>query len=832
MEQPNATNHNLADGFDRYEDIFFLTQPDQLVNRIRKGSIFTFFTENGVQLQLDFVTPSLLRFTYEQTQNEVASPLPYVLDPDFARPGLPELEEEDQLSHFCIRSATLICLIDKSDLRIKIYDRETKTLVNEDTRPFSSRSTIMKGKDQVAISKKTQRHEKYYGLGDKSCSLNLRGQCLENWNTDSFAYTRKTDPLYRSIPFYYGLNQGLAYGIFLHNTHRSFFDFDSTATGETTITAEGGTMDYFFIYGPNLNQIAQTYHLLTGVPELPPLWALGFHQCRWSYYPESRVHALAREFRDRKIPCDAIYLDIDYMDHYKCFTWNENYFPNPQQMIQRLKDQGFQTIVMIDPGIKAENGYWVYEDGLKRDVFCRRTSGELMIGPVWPENCVFPDFTNPATRQWWHTLYEELYVQQGISGFWNDMNEPAVFQVKSLTFPNEVSHHFEGNPTTHPQVHNIYGMQMSRATFEGLKQWKARKRPFVLTRATFSGGQRYAAIWTGDNIASWEHLRLASIQCQRASISGFSFVGSDVGGFAKTPDGELFVRWLQLGVFHPLYRVHSMGNHAGGAEIVDQEQVKASEMEERNDQEPWSFGDEFTDLARSAINLRYRLLSYLYSAFSQHVEDGVPLLRSLVFYDQHDEQCQDRENEFLFGHQMLANPILQRGARHQVTYLPAGDWYDFHSHQLHRGKQEIQQAVELDSIPLFVRAGSVIPLSPIRQHTGALPGAAPLLRVYYGSNESGAGYLYEDQGEGYAHLRGVFKKRFFTTEGRAGSCTVVQTVAGTWEVPYEKIQIQVIGLPFAPDVVRVDEQEIESLKQENGTLSFSLPQDFKKLEIR
>ncbi|MCB0589481.1 MAG: hypothetical protein KDD06_29625, partial [Phaeodactylibacter sp.] len=327
--------------------------------------------------------------------------------------------------------------------------------------------------------------------------------------------------------------------------------------------------------------------------------------------------------------CDAIYLDIDYMDGYRCFTWNKDYFPNPSAMIGKLRQQGFQTVVMIDPGIRVDSKYRVYQKGMEKEAFARRSSGELMRGPVWPPDCVFPDFTRPDVREWWGGLYKGLYLEDGVSGFWNDMNEPAVFKVEGATCPDNVLHHYDGHPCDHRKAHNVYGQQMSRATFEGLKKLKPGKRPFVLTRATFSGGQRFASVWTGDNAATWEHLRLANLQCQRLSASGFSFVGSDIGGFDKQPDGELFIRWLQLAVFHPLYRVHSMGNNIDGAAEAEAEMIQAAEKENRMDQEPWSFGEDNTLLARKAIEFRYELLPYIYTAFRQYVQTGSPVIRSL-----------------------------------------------------------------------------------------------------------------------------------------------------------------------------------------------------------
>ena len=818
--------NEATEGFDRYEDVYYDESPNQIIKFENQESRFVFQSANRFLLFIDVISDEIIRFRYT-ADLEIPNEFSYVLQPLADHSGT--VEFQDQVGSFLISTSSLHCVVDKSDLQIKLLDRNADNqVISEDALPLYLRRTILEGTKFVKISKKADPNEAYFGLGDKSGALNLRGQLLENWNTDSFGYEADTDPLYRSIPFYYGLRNGNAYGVFLHNTSRSHFDFDTQQENTTSFWVEGGYVDYFFINGPELLDVARQYSKLTGTAELPPIWALGFHQCRWSYFPEKRVYEIADDFRKHKIPCDAIYLDIDYMDGFRCFTWNQEYFPDPTKMIHNLSENGFHTVVMIDPGIKADPEYWVYQDGISKNVFCRRTNGEIMVGPVWPDNCVFPDFTNPRVREWWKQLYTALYIENGVSGFWNDMNEPAVFKVNRLTFPDEVMHDFDGYPTTHAQAHNIYGLQMSRATMEGLKRLKPQKRPFLLTRATFSGGQRYAAIWTGDNIASWEHLRLANIQCQRISISGFSFVGTDIGGFAEVPDGELFVRWLQLGIFHPLYRVHSMGNHAGGAEMVDVEAVKASESENRLDQEPWSFGEPYTTLAKQAIDLRYQLLGYLYTAFQQYVQEGIPVLQSLVFYDQTDVNCINRENEFLCGQDLLVNPVIEEGETTQITYLPRGQWYEFNTNEIFLGQQMIRTAAGIDQIPIFVKAGTILPIYPSRQHTNE-PISNLILRVYYASN--GQSQLYEDNGEGYDYQSGNYILRSFSIDGSEQKLEIHQQYVGQFKTTYPHITLQVIGLPFKVGNCKVDGEIYPSKIAEIGLVINEIGQDFTSIVI-
>jgi len=811
----------------RYPDVYEDFSPDTLSGyEAISDSQMLLRSENGIHLRIEAIDAHTIRFRYAP-EGAFERDFSYVLDPDAAyeSPAFTVSEEDGYLS---LRTAALICLVEKEGLKTKLYEAESGELLSEDRAAFCARRSIRHGTEWVAVEKACQSGEAYFGLGDKSCSLNLRGHKLENWNTDAFAYEADTDPLYRSIPFFYGLREGKAYGIFLHNTFRTHFDFGHEKAEVLKFWADGGEMDYFFLYGPKLLQVAQRYAWLTGRPELPPLWALGFHQCRWSYFPEERVYEIAREFRKRKIPCDAIYLDIDYMDGYRCFTWNKSHFPNPKKLISRLREDGFQTIVMIDPGIRVDPDYHVYQQGRKRQAFCYRSNGELMRGPVWPPDCVFPDFSKPDTREWWGTLYEELYLEQGVSGFWNDMNEPAVFKLDIATFPPQVLHHNEGAPSDHSRIHNIYGHQMSRATYEGLKRLRPEKRPFVLTRATHSGGQRFASVWTGDNVASWEHLRLANLQCQRLSISGFSFVGSDVGGFKKQPDGELFLRWMQLAVFHPLYRVHSMGNNADGAAEADAAAIRESERLNRLDQEPWSFGEPYTELSKQAIELRYRLLPYLYTLFRQYALDGRPVLRSLVFEDQSDPAALTQEGPFLFGSHLLVLPVLEKSQTMAKGYLPAGEWYDYYTGLRYQGRQEVKISCGLESIGLLVKAGTVLPHYPVQQYVREKDFDFINLKIYYGQLDS---ELYEDSGEGYDYQQGAFCLSSFRTVIKQDGFELLQSRSGEYRPSYSQYRLQISGLPFDAASCSCDGTSLRVETNEQGAW-VDVPADFRFIQFQ
>lgn len=823
-----AVPNESAEATSRYPDVYFMHKTGMLAGWEQVGDHRILFRgEKDADLLIEVYSPEIFRIRY--AVNAAFSEAPsYALVEQEAK-GRVLFEVREQEKYVSLSTGKLECRIARSDLHLKILEAGTETVLLEEAMPFSARSTIMNGMEYLKVSHRAQPEERYFGLGDKACSMDLRGQNLQNWNTDSFGFQRDTDPMYRTIPFYYSLNEGRAYGLFLHNTWRSHFDFDASGTHTTSIWTEGGEMDYFFIYGPELMTVNRRYMALTGKPELAPLWALGFHQCRWSYYPESRVESIAREFRERSIPCDAIYLDIDYMDGYRCFTWDRSHFPDPKRLISGLKERGFQTVVMIDPGIRVDPEYDVYKSGMEQEVFCRRTSGELMTGPVWPQRCVFPDYTDPQVRTWWADLYQELYGEQGVSGFWNDMNEPAVFKVNHLTFPDNVWHHCEGFGGDHRKAHNIYGQQMSRATYEGLKKHQPDKRPFVLTRATFSGGQRYAAIWTGDNVASWEHLRLANIQCQRMSISGFSFVGTDIGGFVDEPGGELLVRWLQLAVFHPVFRIHSMGNNVDGASEVEADMIQEAERLNRLDQEPWTYGEPYTSRARTAIEFRYILLPYIYTYFQRATTLGDPMLKPLAFFDQQDPEAVKRENEFIFGDHLLVCPVLRPKCNSVTAYLPHGIWYDFHRATPYTGGQKVRLRTRQDRLPILVRAGAVIPTYPVQQYTGELDIQYVGLRAYFGSLDENPWYV--DAGEGYDYQTGGYRLAEFTTSGSGQGFRIQQRITGNFQPTASAYRLKIFGLPSDPVSLKVDGRETHFSELPLKEVVVELPLDFEEIEV-
>lgn len=775
--------------------------------RRTEGGTFEFVTDNGVLLRVLLVAEGIVRFRFSP-EGRFEDDFSYSIDPAFSAP-VPHHEFIEFGDGFAIKTGCLSVRISRQGLRTTITDTASGRILCQDERGFHWEDNKRFGGEIVKMSKVCQTGEYFYGLGDKSCDLNLRGRRFELWGSDTYAYGPETDPLYKNIPFYLSLCRGRSYGIFFDNTFRTKFDFGCETPNVTSFRAEGGEMNYYFIYGDTPLDVVRRYTRLTGLPDMPPLWALGYHQCKWSYYPEAMVRAIAREFRERSIPCDALYLDIDYMDGYRCFTWDAERFPDPARMVSDLEREGFKTVAIIDPGLKIDPNYPVWAEGMGKGYFCRRQDGNLMKGSVWPGLCHFPDFTRPKVRHWWADQFRGLIGEVGVHGIWNDMNEPAVFE--EGTFPDDVRHDYDGHPCSHRKAHNIYGMQMIRATNEGLKRFGKGRRPFSITRSAYAGTQRFACGWTGDNVASWEHLNMANTQCQRLATSGMSFIGSDVGGFIETPSPELYLRWVQLAVFHPFFRTHSSGDHG--------------------EQEPWSFGEETTAWVRSAIELRYRLLPAIYTAFRQYVRDGTPMLRSLPLVDHQNPDAYWRSAEFFFGDHLYVVPILSEGENGRFLYLPRGDWFSYHDDTKPKAvATDIWMDCPVDRIPVFVPGGAVVPHWPLQQHVGEIPHPEPELRVWWKDGEETSEW-YEDDGDGDAWKQGIFRDSVIHVSGTSGRLALHRDWKGKWRPGYEVLHLTFCGVPSTETELPaiIDGDPTSAHRGEDGRYRVEAPPDFRKL---
>lgn len=694
-------------------------------------------------------------------------------------------------------------VIEKATLEVAIKDKKGH-IISQDKGAYTNDLHYENGTNKIIYKKEIPDGEHFYGLGDKPTHPDLRGKRLTIWGTDQYGYYDYTDPLYKNIPFYIGLHSYQSYGIFIDNTYKSTFDFGHHVRDVMEVIIEGGELNYYFIYGPEMIDVASRYALLTGTPEMPPLWALGYQQCKWSYFPESNVYEVTDRLRKEQIPCDVFYLDIDYMEGFRCFTWDKEKFPQPIKMIANLKEKGFKTVVIIDPGIKIDEDYHIYQQAMEKGYFCKAGEGGYISGKVWPGECYFPDFTNAEVRDWWRDLFEELISENGIRGVWNDMNEPALFDVPNKSFPLTVRHDYDGDESSHRRAHNVYGMQMSRATYEGVKKYTYPNRPFVITRSTYSGGQRYSSAWTGDNIASWDHLIVANVQTQRLSISGFSFCGSDVGGFIDQPSPEMYVRWVALAMMHPFFRTHSSGDHG--------------------DQEPWSFGDEALALVKNFIQIRYKFLPYIYATFYEYVKYGKPMLRPIYMYDQHDYHSHYRGDEVVHGNQLLYAPIIGEGNTVKTMFFPKGNWYYYYDNTLWEGSKEHTVKVPLHESPLFVKEGSVLPHYPVMNFVGEKNIDILTLRIYF-KNGKESSFMYEDAGDGYDYTKGMCNEVFFNFESSSDKTSIVQNRIGNFTPQYSKYNIELIG--FKP----IHSALVDGVQVTFASQVIEVKADFKEIEL-
>ncbi len=608
--------------------------------------------------------------------------------------------------------------------------------------------------------------EHIYGLGERAFPLNLRGRRYTLWNTDPGGYEEGEDPIYMSIPVYLGMHGEGSYLVFYENSYRAEFDIGEGKADVADHTFDGGMLRYYFIPGPP-ERALERYTELTGRPPMPPLWALGYHQSRYSYYPEARVRKLAEDFERHDVPVDVIHLDIHYMHGYRVFTWDRERFPNPKRLAQDLRQKGIRLITIIDPGLKDDHRYPLYRESVERGLVCTLPDGSKVRAPVWPGWCVFPDFTNPRTRGWWGEQYRAL-VDVGISGFWNDMNEPSAFAAwGDRTLPLCARHDMDGRGGVHLEAHNLYGLLMARAGFEGLRRLRPDARPLIISRSGWAGLQRYAWHWTGDNMSDWTSFRLSIPMLLNLGLSGVFFTGPDIGGFVGTPTAELYTRWLQAGAFFPFFRSHTVIGSP--------------------DQEPWSFGEPYLTYNREAIRLRYRFLPYIYTlAWVAHTR-GLPLVRPLWWADPGDINLWEVDDAFLLGDDLLVAPVLEEGARQREVRLPAGLWYDFWSGERYEGGRVVTVDAPLERIPLFVRAGTALPLVEPGRNTDQIFHGQLEIHVFPPpEGEEGTTVLYVDGGEGWRYREGHYRLEWFRVKRQGRDIHLTHKWEGTYPQPYER----------------------------------------------
>jgi alpha-glucosidase len=694
----------------------------------------------------------------------------------------PAFKIEDGASELRMTAGRVVVLVKKTPLLITFEDPAGNVLLaDEPSLPMAWNGTY------IHAWKRMPPEEGYYGLGDKPGPMNRRNHAYTMWNTDFFGWQESDDPLYKTIPFFIGINKGTAYGVFFDNTYRSSFDFGKESPDYFSFGAEGGELNYYFIAGPEPKRIVQQFTALVGRTPLPPLWSLGYQQSRYSYYPEARAREIVQTLRDKRIPADVIYFDIDYQQGNAPFTINREYFPHFEKMISDFRAQGMRTVLITDLHIKKDpdHGYAPYDSGIKNDIFVKNHDGSLYVGKVWPGDSVFPDFTLSRVRDWWGGLYKN-FVDMGVAGFWNDMNEPSVFETPTKTMPLDNLHRLDdGTTLDHRAIHNVFGMENARATHDGLLKLQPGERPFVLTRAAYAGAERYAATWTGDNSATWNHIGMSVPQIMSLGLSGYSMVGADVGGFAGSPPADLLTRWYELGVFYPMYRDHAAKGTA--------------------DHEPWASGPEQEAIRKRYIELRYKLLPYIYTAMEETSRTGVPVMEPIFLEYPAAEQLYGEDHEFLFGRDFLVAPVVTEKVDAEDVHLPPGHWYDFWTAEVHSSEDQISLHPTLAETPLYVRAGAIIPMQPVVQSTNEKPDGPLELRVYMG--EDCHGTLYQDDGHTFAYQKGDFLRVNFTCEVTPQDMTITSTIEKNAYKPWwNSTQLRIFGAGAEPKEVHIGNQ--------------------------
>ncbi|XZL31359.1 glycoside hydrolase family 31 protein [Clostridium perfringens] len=640
--------------------------------------------------------------------------------------GKGEFIVEEDSNFVIIKGTKVLTFVDKNTTEISFKDLDGN-IINEDFQP-----SFKDEKGNVYISKVNDCLA-YYGLGEKGGDLNKKGCYTENFNTDDPETDDDSITYYKTIPFYVALKEEATYGIFFDNSFRSYFDMGKEMGDRIFFGAIGGQIQYYFIPGENIKEVVKNYTALTGRMEMPPLWSLGYQQCRFSYFSQEEVRELVKTFEEKDIPLDVVYLDIDYMDGFRVMTFKTPNFDDAAGLIGDLKEKGIRTITIIDPGVKVDEEYDVFKRGKEGNHFTKKLDGEMFIGAVWPGDSAFPDFSNKDCREWWKSELKKFISEHGMDGIWNDMNEPCVFNNDHKTMLETCLHNSDNGVIEHKEFHNRYGFEMSRCSKEAQEELHPNERGFSMTRATYAGGQRYSSVWTGDNMSLWSQMRMSISMNANLGISGFSFVGNDVSGFGLDSSEELFIRWMEMGPFIPIFRNHS-------------------NMYTRR-QEPWAFGPRAEKIAKKSIELRYELLPYIYDLYYISHKEGLPIFRPMIMEYEKDMNLLNMREQFMLGENMIVAPVLYEGERSKTVYLPKGSWFNYFTMEKLQGGKWYKLPCELDEILVFVKEGAIIPTYNKKFRNVKERPNNILLKVF---GENAKGFHYNDDGHTMEYLEGKY----------------------------------------------------------------------------
>ncbi len=785
------------------------------------------FAVGDERLRIELVRPDLVRLSMSRAGRFDERPT-FASALVLASPV--EFDVRESPSAVVLETAALRLSISRPELHLAA-ERSDGTPIFESARDASGRSlAYVVLNDAFALARKRHPSDRLFGLGQRTGRFDRTGRRFLMWNVDVLSpgvlrtnrldvpdpgesgESTSFDPYYSSTPFFQHARRTNpsgpserarldAAGFFFDNGWPAEFDFENEQA--LFVRFSGGAYSEYVFAGPELASILEAYTFITGRPHLPPLWSLGHHQCRWHAYTDEELLRLGREYRKREIPCDSLWLDIEHMDEYRVFTFHKTRFPDPSETIATLAAEGFRTVTIVDPGVKIEEGFPIFDAGKERGLFAKTRAGTLYEGLVWPGRTAFPDFVQEKAREFWSELVRR-HALLGVAGIWNDMNEPATGPIE----PFAMRFDRDGADDPHERWHNQYALLMAFATREGLSRARPAERPFVLTRAGFAGMQRAAAQWLGDHSASFAHLAMGLPMALGMGISGQAFVGGDVPGFAGEANAELAARWFSYAALTPFCRCHhqlGMGEHY-----------------------PWSFGPEVEAIARAALELRYRLLPYLYTAFRVSSETGAPIQRPLVFDFQDDLRAAAVDDQFLLGDALVVSPILAAGQTSRSTYLPEGSFVDWHSKETHRGGRDIVSPAPLDRCPLYVLAGSVIPMLE-RAPATTMAFAPELVELHAflpDEDVRRTSALYEDDGQSFAFSRGAYFLTTIELERTRAELFLYASVIGAGFPEFRRRRFRVVFANAAPREVTVNGASVavdgQSVVFENSGQPFEL----------
>ncbi len=706
-----------------------------------------------------------------------------------------EVQVNEEPTAYEIFTSKLRIRLNKNPMQLQIFDKWQKLLFS-DYKDLGHTSLGTTGKN---AQKMLRADEHFFGLGEKTGTLNRRGNTYKMWNSDKPCYSTTEDPLYKSIPFFMS---SYKYGIFLDNTYKTNFDFGSKSNEYYSFNAPDGEFIYYFIHGKDYKEILQQYITLTGKPIMPPKWAFGFAQSRGMYTKEDQALNIAEEFRRRKIPCDIIYQDIGWTQHLQDFEWRKGNYKDPKTMLQTLSSQGFKMIVSQDPVIsKVNKAQWNEVNQLGYLVKDQRTGNAYNMPWPWGGDCGVVDFTLPAVADWWGN-YQQKPLNDGVRGFWTDMGEPAWSNEEDMDRLN--MQHYLG---THSEIHNVYGHTWDKVVKEQFEKHNPNKRVFQMTRAAYAGLQRYTFGWTGDSgngsdvLNGWAQMANQVAVGISAGLGGIPFWTTDISGYCGDITdypamAELYTRWMQFGVFNPLSRAHHEGNNAV---------------------EPWMFGEIAEKNAKAAIELKYQLFPYLYTYARKAHDTGLPITRGLFMEYPDDENTAKINDQFLFGEELLIAPVLKKGERVKKVYLPEGEWIDFNNKQTtYLGGQIIAYQAPLTTIPIFVKKGSIVPQIPVMQHLEERSDYPLFVHVFPNYEDESASFeLYEDDGNNQDYLKNIYSKTQFkcTTTNLGWQSTITSTDKGFRQSEKRNIILK-YHLDKKPKSIAVDGKAIKDIKPE------------------